>query len=184
MSKIVPTTGWSLPVPRLRRGHWRLTPNVREMKMIKYCVAIYVAVLLSGCSTARPLLSLSGDARWTDPDKPKAKMQVAVQARLNGRSTQVVEDIVELDFPFTSAKIAMDPPDWHQEGEIVGWWYVTPDDPVETSAITVKAVIERPPYLAGWTDEKVFIIRDEWVPNHGLESTSAPPAAGTLETHP
>jgi len=33
-------------------------------------------------------------------------------------------------------------------------------------------------------DKMQLKVREKEMPNHGLESTSAPPAAGTLETHP
>ena len=43
-----PTTGWSLPVPRLRRGHWRLTPNVgyesNTMRSVKIDILAFVVV--------------------------------------------------------------------------------------------------------------------------------------------
>lgn len=129
--------------------------------MERMFLAICTFSLLLGCKNPAPSLSLSGNAIWTDSKQPKAEMHVFVETQMNGRNVQLVDDKIELTFPFDSAKFAMDPPDWHQDGEIVGWWYVTPDNPYEISSVTVKAVIEKPAHLAGSTAEKVIPIKDK-----------------------
>lgn len=116
---------------------------------------------MSGCRTSDTHLSLSGVAIWTDSNTPKADMHVVVKARINSRTVQLVDDKIILEFPFESAKFAMDPPDWHQDGEIVGWWYVTPDNQYEPSSVRVKAVIEKPVHLAGETREKIITINEK-----------------------
>ena len=69
---------------------------------------------MSGCRTSDTHLSLSGVAIWTDSNTPKADMHVVVKARINSRTVQLVDDKIILEFPFESAKFAMDPPDWHR----------------------------------------------------------------------
>ena len=131
-------------------------------KMKKTTIIFCMLISLTGCKTTSTTktiqLSVSGKAEWIVKTSPKAKLYVSVYAKLNGENIKIADDIINLEFPFETLKYAIDAPDWKQDGEVVGWWYIRPDNIYEPSKLMIKTTIEKPEYFIGTTKEIIIDI--------------------------
>ena len=135
---------------------WESDLDRSKENMIKTTLILCLLMSVTSCitvSTTTQKLKISGTAKWIENSEPKAKLDLSVYAKINGKYQQIANDTLNVDFPFETSKHAIDAPDWRQDGEIDGWWYIRPDNVYEPSTLMIKAEITKPVYFKGITKE-------------------------------
>ena len=152
-------------MPRLRRKHWRLTPNVGKQRMKHIKASSFVipllCVLTAGCASmgkydqgyARPFTAIRTDA---------------------GMTYHAIAGKPENEEP--------DPFDFIYSPWFIPLFILDMPFSIITDVVTLPYDLH---HLKDLDNSKDRCLKEKKTfPNHGLESTSAPPAAGTPETHP
>ena len=159
------TTGWSLPVPRLRRGHWRLTPNVgnimgTQLKLISTLYYVFGALAIP-VSFAAPIMIV------------RAHKILGTQPTTFTFTFAAIALVVSLAMTslifYTGYAISKRT---HWLLCVIASCFLCLSSPLGLVLGIFSLIILNNPNVK------------ETFPNHGLESTGAPPAAGTPETHP